>query len=141
MNKSSSHSPASKLNFAGVIDNDVSRCQLLDVSKLPLPPDIKCPQSQRGPYVVLQKARCRGTFTANRSNFCSQKKPLFAFLKLPEQERYELCTFSIAAEAIQQLERLAGRAMPTHPSIRETNWIRQMDVPNVLRRDTAASSH
>ena len=60
MNKTSSNSPSSEPNYAAVIDNDVSRCQLLDVSKLPLPPDIKCPQSEHGPYVVLQKGAMPG---------------------------------------------------------------------------------
>jgi hypothetical protein len=34
--------------------------------------------------------------------------PLFAFIKLPTQERDELCIFTTAAEAVQQLEELAG---------------------------------
>jgi hypothetical protein len=34
--------------------------------------------------------------------------PLFAFIKLPTQERDELCIFTTAAEAVQKLEELAG---------------------------------
>ena len=113
MNETSSHSPGSEPN-AAVIDNDVLRCQLLDVSKLPLPPDIKCPQSEHGPYVVLQKGAMPGDLYSKPLDFLLTKEdawlPIFAFLKLPEQERSELCIFSTAAEAIQQLEKLAGRA-------------------------------
>jgi hypothetical protein len=115
MNNSSSHLPASERNFAAVIDNEVSRCQLLDVSKLPLPPNIKCAQSERGPYVVLQKGAMPGDLYSRPLDFLLTKEgrwlPMFAFVELPEQERHELCTFSTAAEAIQQLERLAGRAI------------------------------
>ena len=114
MNKTTSNSPASEPNYAAVIDNDVSRCQLLDVSKLPLPPDIRCPQSERGPYVVLQKGAMPGDLYSRPLDFLLTKEgrwlPMFAFVHLPEQERDELCIFSTAAEAIQQLERLAGRA-------------------------------
>lgn len=114
MNETSSNSPASEPKFAAVIENNVSRCHLLDVSKLPLPPDIKFPQSEHGPYVVLQKGAMPGDLYSKPIDFLLTKEgawlPIFAFLKLPEQERYELCIFSTAAEAIQQVEKLAGRA-------------------------------
>jgi hypothetical protein len=114
MNKDSSHSGASESNYAVVIDNDVSRCQLLDISKLPLPPDIKYPQYEHGPYVVLQKGALPGDLSSRPLDFLLTREgrwlPMFAFLKLPERERYDLCTFRTAAEAIQQLEKLAGRA-------------------------------
>jgi hypothetical protein len=116
MNTPSSNSPgSSEPNYAAVIDNDVSRCQLLDVSKLPLPPDIKCLQCERGPYVVLQKGAMPGDLYSRPLDFLLTKEgrwlPMFAFVYLPEVERDELCIFSTAAEAIHQLERLAGRAM------------------------------
>jgi hypothetical protein len=115
MNKPSSNSPGGEPKYAAVIDNDVSRCQLLDISKLPLPPDIKCPQSERGPYVVLQKGAMPEDLYSRPLDFLLTKEgrwlPMFAFVQLPEQERDELCIFSTAAEAIQQLERLAGRAI------------------------------
>jgi hypothetical protein len=114
MNKTSSHSPASEPNYAAVIDNERSRYHLLEPSKLPLPPDIKCPQSEHGPYVVLQKGAMPEDLYSKPLDFLLAKEsawlPIFAFLKLSEQERYELCIFSTAAEAIQQLEKLAGRA-------------------------------
>jgi hypothetical protein len=114
MNKTSSHSSGSEPNHTAVIDNDVSRCQLLDVSKLPMPPDIKCPQSEHGPYVVLQKGAMPGNLYSKSLDFLLTKEgawlPIFAFLKLPEQERYDLCIFSTVGEAIQQLEKLVGRA-------------------------------
>jgi hypothetical protein len=114
MNETSAHSSGSEPTCAAVIDNEVSRCHLIDVSKLPLPPDIKYPQSERGPYVVLQKGAMPGDLYSRPLDFLLTKEgrwlPMFAFVQLPEQEQYELCTFSTAAEAIQQLERLAGRA-------------------------------
>jgi hypothetical protein len=91
-----------------------SRYHLLELSRLPLPPDIKCSQSEHGPYVVLQSGAMPGDPYSNSLDFLLTKEgtwlPMFAFLQLPEQERYELCIFRTAAEAIQQLERLAGRA-------------------------------
>ena len=111
----SNSADSSKPNYAAVIDNDISRCQLLDVSKLPLPPDIKCRQSERGPYVVLQKGAMSEDLYSRSLDFLLTKEgrwlPMSAFVHLPEVERDELCIFSTAAEAIQHLERLAGRAM------------------------------
>jgi hypothetical protein len=114
MNETSSNSPSSESDYAAVINNERSRYHLLELSSLPLPADIKCPQSEHGPYVVLQKGTMPGDLYSKPLDFLLTKEgawlPIFAFLKLPEQERYELCIFSTAAEAIQQLEKLVGRA-------------------------------
>jgi hypothetical protein len=114
MNTSNSNSAASEPSIAAVIENNVSRCHFLDVSKLPLPSDIKFPESNRGPYVVLQKGAIPGDTYSKPLDFLLTREgrwlPMFAFVKLPEQERFDLCVFSTAAEAIQQLEKLVGRA-------------------------------
>ena len=60
MNETSSNSPSSEPDYAAVINNERSRYHLLELSSLPLPADIKCPQSEHGPYVVLQKGSDAG---------------------------------------------------------------------------------
>jgi hypothetical protein len=144
MNKTSPHSPGSEPNYAAVIDNERSRYHLLELSKLPLPPDIKCPQSEHGPYVVLQKGAMPGDLYSKPLDFLLTKEgawlPMFAFVKLPEQERNELCIFSTVAEAIQQLEKLGGRAIVDAERIERA---RQADLssnpPNKLDAPNARS--
>ena len=101
MNTSDSNSGGSERNIAAVIQNDSSRCQFLDISKLPVPSDIKFPQSYRGPYVVLQKGAMPGDMYSKPLDFLLTKEgrwlPMFAFVKLPDQERFDLCVFSTAA--------------------------------------------
>jgi hypothetical protein len=84
MNETSSYSPGSEPNYAAVIDNDVSRCHLLNVSKLSLPSDIKCPQSERGSYVVLQKGAMPGDLHSRPLDFLLTKEgrwlPMFPFV-------------------------------------------------------------
>jgi hypothetical protein len=86
---------------------------LLDLSKLRLPVAIQCPQSEHGPYVVLQRGAMPGELYSKPLDFLLTKQgvwlPMFAFV-LSEQERNQLCIFSTATEAIQQLEKLGGRA-------------------------------
>jgi hypothetical protein len=98
--------------YAPAIDNDSSRYQVLSLSKLRLPPEIKRPQSEHGPFVVQQQGSMPGDPHSKPHDFLLTKEglwlPLFAFIKLPTQERDELCIFSTAAEAVQQLEELAG---------------------------------
>jgi hypothetical protein len=114
MNTSDSNSGGGERNIAAVIQNDPSRCQFLDISKLPVPSDIKFPQSYRGPYVVLQKGAMPGDMYSKPLDFLLTREgrwlPMFAFVKLPDQERFDLCVFSTAAEAMQHLEKLVGRA-------------------------------
>lgn len=115
MEKPDSNSPQTQLNDAAVIDNESSRYRLLDLSKLRLPIAIQGPQSGHGPYVVVQRGAMPGDPYSKPLDFLLTKEgvwlPMFAFLKLPEPERNELCIFSTAAEAIHQLETLGGRAM------------------------------
>ena len=66
--------------------------------------------------------------------------PMFAFVYLPEVERDELCIFSTAAEAIHQLERLAGRAMVDAKRIaRARQADLSSDPPNKLGAPTGRS--
>ena len=99
---------------ARVIDNESSRYRLLDLSKLRLPVAIQCPQYDHGPYVVLQRGAMPGEPYSKPLDFLLTKEgfwlPMFTFVKLPEQERNQLCIFSTATEAIQQLEKLGGHA-------------------------------
>ena len=114
MNTSDSNSGGSERNIAAVIQNDPSRCQFLDISKLPVPLDIIFPQSYRGPYVVLQKGAMPGGYVQQTARLLLTREgrwlPMFAFVKLPDQERFDLSVFSTAAEAMQHLEKLVGRA-------------------------------
>lgn len=111
MNESDETEP----KYAPAIDNDSARCQMLSLSKLRLPPEIQRPQSEHGPFVVLQQGSMPGDPHSKPHDFLLTKEglwlPLFAFIKLPTQERDELCIFSTAAEAIQQVEDLEGPAI------------------------------
>lgn len=101
--------------YAPVIDNERSRYHLLELSKLPLPPGIQRPHSGKGPFVVMQQGAMAGDPHSKPFDFLLTKQglwlPLFAFLRLPVQERNELCIFATATEAIQQLENLIRPAI------------------------------
>jgi hypothetical protein len=133
MKRDSSDSGASEPKYAVVIENEVSRCQLLDISKLPLPPDIKFRRYEPGRYVVLQKGAMPGDLSGRPLDFLLTKQrrwlPMFAFLKLPEQERYDVCVFSTAAEAIQQLETLGRRAIVDEERIARARDAEQRSTP------------
>ena len=133
MNKSSSNSSGREPNIAAVIDNNVSRCHLLDVSKVPLPADIKSRQYEHGPYVVLQKGAMPGDLYSKPFDFLLTREGrwlgMFAFLKLADQERFELCVFNTAAEAIQQLEQLSGRVRIDEERIARARDVERRSTP------------
>jgi hypothetical protein len=133
MKKDSSYSGASEPNYAVVIENDLSRCQLLDISKIPLPPNIKFRRYEPGRYIVLQKGVMPGDLSGRSLDFLLTKQrrwlPMFAFLKLPEQERYDVCVFSSAGEAIQQVERLGRRAIVDEERIARARDAEQRSTP------------
>ena len=111
MNESDETEP----KYAPAIDNDSSRYQVLSLSKLRLPPEIQRPQSEHGPFVVLQQGSMPGDPHSKPHDFLLTKEglwlPLFAFIRLSTQERDQLCIFSTAAEAVQQVEDLTGSAI------------------------------
>lgn len=105
--------PESK--YAPVIINEIQRYRLLNLSKVPPPAGLPPPRSKRGPFVVLQRGAMPGDMKCKPLDFILTREelwlPLFAFFRLPEQERHDLCVFQTAVEVIQHLQNLNGPAI------------------------------